>query len=93
MNFDFFYALNRGDDQIELSIDACARAGCKAWGGRKGEPPINPPEDPEMEILKIARHDDGTEFEVTDAELKEIKDAAWDALPDHQDDEPEPDDR
>lgn len=80
--FDFERYIEHEDgSETTLTIECKVWAGCPAGSPEyRGGPPMQPPEDPEMEILSITK-DDGTEYEATDDERKEWEADAWENIP------------
>jgi hypothetical protein len=41
--------------EVQVDLTGTFQPGCGAWGGGRGERPINPPEDPSIEDIEIVR--------------------------------------
>ncbi len=67
------------EDESEIVVKFKYHAGMPAWGVSKFEPPTNPPEDPEIEILRIETLSgaDITDL-ISEEEYQEIEDRLYD---------------
>ncbi len=83
--FDFEYNIPTDDgEEITLTVEAKVYAGSPAGSPEyRGGPPMQPPEDPFMEILSVET-EDGDDYDASEEELKEMTEEAWNHIPDDE---------
>lgn len=81
--FSFEYLIPTADGgEKTIIVEAKVYPGSPASGPR-GERHTQPPEDPSIEILST--EEGGLNYEANDVELEEMQDAAWEHIPDNDD--------